>query len=231
MVVMHVDSYNARMPKPSHDRPQQIVHLGITLNDVTPEVSRIVAVPLGIHLDTLHLVLQAAMGWSNTHLWLIEAGSCTWGVPDHDLHDGTLPADRTTLIDMVADSGTNRFDYIYDFGDQWEHTVTIVKPMPVVPGVAYPLLIDAVGRCPLEDSGGPLGWADLLEALEDPAHPRRAEVAERPGLEFDPRNANFARLEEAVGRLAKLMTPGRRGRRASPRPPKRHAKSKGDEWF
>ena len=210
---------------------QQIVHLGITLNDVLPEVSRVVAVPLGIYLDTVHLVLQAAMGWSNTHLWLIEAGGCTWGVPDADFHDGTLPADRTTLIDMVADTGTNRFDYIYDFGDQWVHTVKIVKPMAAAPGVAYPLLIDAVGRCPLEDSGGPWGYAELLEALQDPAHPRRAEVTEWPGLEFDPRKVNRARLEEAVGGLAKLMSPRRRGRRASPRSPRRHGKSKGDEWF
>jgi len=215
------------MPKTSHDQSQQIVHLVITLKDVVPKVSRVVAVPLGIHLDMLHLVLQATMGWSNTHLWLIEAGGCTWGVPDPDFRDGTLPADRTALIDMVADTGVNRFNYIYDFGDHWDHTVKIVKPMPAAPGVAYPLLIDAIGRCPLEDSGGPPGYAELLEALQDPAHPRRAEVAEWPGLKFDPSKVNRARLEEAVGSLAKLMTPRRRSRRATPRSLRRHGKSKG----
>jgi Plasmid pRiA4b ORF-3-like protein len=58
------------------------VHLGITLDDVVPEVSRIVAVPMGMRLDMLHLVLQAAMGWSNTHLWLIEARGCTGACPN-----------------------------------------------------------------------------------------------------------------------------------------------------
>ena len=48
---------------------------------------------------------------------------------------------------MIADIGTNRFEYVYD---QCSHTIKIVKPMPALPGVAYPLLIDAVGRCPLE---------------------------------------------------------------------------------
>jgi hypothetical protein len=38
----------------------RIAHVSIALNDVTPEVSRIVAVPLGIHLGMLHLVIQAA---------------------------------------------------------------------------------------------------------------------------------------------------------------------------
>ena len=159
------------MPKSSHDQPQQIVHLSITLDDVVPEVSRIVAVPLGIHLDMLHLVLQAAMGWSNTHLWLIEVGDSSWGVPDPDFGGDVLPADRTTLIDMVADTGKSRFDYIYDFGDQWQHTVKIVKPMPAAPGVAYPLLIDAAGRCPLEDSGGPWGYADTARGLAQPHSP------------------------------------------------------------
>jgi hypothetical protein len=93
-----------------------------------PEVSRIVAVPLGIRLDMLHLILQAAMGWTNSHLWLIHARGCTWGVPDPELPDDTIPANRTLLLDMIADIGTNRFEYIYDFGD---HCRAGPAPVPV----------------------------------------------------------------------------------------------------
>ncbi len=133
------------MPKAANTQPPQIAHLSITLDGVAPKVSRIVAVPLGIHLDMLHLVIQAAMGWSNSHLWMFQARGCTWGVPDPDFgyDGGPSDAGRTTLIDMIADIGTNRFEYVYDFGDHWSHTIKIVKPMPAVPGVAYPLLIDA----------------------------------------------------------------------------------------
>ena len=70
----------------------------------------------------------------------------------------------------------------------------------------------------------------LLEALHNPTHPRRAEVAEWPGLEFDPTEVNRAGLEQAVANLAKLMTP-RSGRLATPRRAMRRGKSKGDEWF
>ena len=154
--------HNGGMAKTAQGQSPQIAHVSITLDDVTPEVSRVVAVPLSIHLDMLHLVIQAAMGWSNTHLWFFQARGCRWGVPDPDFGHGDGPsnAGRTTLLDMIADIGTNRFEYVYDFGDHWSHTVEIVKPMPAVPGVAYPLLIDAVGRCPLEDSGGPPGYMD-----------------------------------------------------------------------
>ena len=70
------------MPKTAHAPSLQIAHVSITLNKVVPEVSRIVAVPLGIRLDMLHLIIQAAMGWTHSHLWLIRARGCTWGVPD-----------------------------------------------------------------------------------------------------------------------------------------------------
>jgi hypothetical protein len=100
--------------------------------------------------------------------------------------------------------------------------------MPAVPGIAYPLLIDAVGRCPLEDSGGAPGYMEMLEALRDPAHPRHAEVIEWPGPDFDPNDANRAKLETDVAALAKLMTPRRR---ASAKPKQKRRKRSDDELF
>jgi Plasmid pRiA4b ORF-3-like protein len=82
-----------------------------------------------------------------------------------------LHADRTTLIDMVADTGVRRFDYIYDFGDQWEHTVKIVKPTPAAPGVTYPLLIDGAGRCPLEDKRRTVGRRRPAPSIAGPCSP------------------------------------------------------------
>jgi pRiA4b ORF-3-like protein len=64
--------------------------------------------PLSIRLDMLHLIIQAAMGWSNGHLWLIHAHGSTWGVPDPDYPDDTTPANRTFLLNMIADIGTLR---------------------------------------------------------------------------------------------------------------------------
>ena len=44
---------------------------------------------------------------------------------------------------------------LYDFGDGWEHTIKIERFAEAVPGLPYPLLLEAVGRCPPEDVGGP----------------------------------------------------------------------------
>ena len=45
-----------------------IAHLKITLDDVKPEVLPRIEVPFNIRLERLHRAVQAAMGWTNTHL-------------------------------------------------------------------------------------------------------------------------------------------------------------------
>ena len=217
------------MPKAAHAPSPQIAHVSITLDDVVPEVSRIVAMPLGIRLDMLHLIIQAAMGWTNSHLWLIHARGSTWGVPDPDFPDDTIPANRTSLLDMIADIGTNRFEYVYDLGDHWSDTIKIVKPMPAVPGIDYPLLIDAVGRCPLEDSGGPPGYMDMLEPYATRPIPpcRGGRVA---WSDFDPNDANHAKLETDVAALANPIAPRRRAS-VKPKPKQKRRKRSDDEMF
>jgi hypothetical protein len=107
-------------------------------------------------------------------------------VPDPDYSDDTIPANRTFLLDMIADIGTNRFEYVYDLGDHWSHTIKIVKPMPAVPGIDYPLLIDAVGRCPLEDSGSPPGYLrQRLRRRATSAHAVSYPATAQIPLKFD----------------------------------------------
>ena len=45
-----------------------IAHLEVTLDEVAPPVLRRIEVPLAIRLDRLHSALQAAMGWTDSHL-------------------------------------------------------------------------------------------------------------------------------------------------------------------
>jgi len=55
-----------------------IARLKITLDAVTPAVLRRIEVPFDIRLDRLHLALQAAIGWTNSHLYEIRAGDLGW---------------------------------------------------------------------------------------------------------------------------------------------------------
>ena len=180
-----------------------IARLKITLDGVKPPVLRRIDVPLNIRLDRLHLALQAAMGWTNSHLYEIRARDVGWGEPDPDWGDGPLDARKTRLVDVLEDVGTKTLRYLYDFGDGWEHTIKVERIIPAVPGVAYPCLIDATGRCPPEDVGGPWGYADFLEAIRDPNHERHAELREWIADDFDPTIVHTERLADNLADLAK----------------------------
>jgi hypothetical protein len=179
-----------------------IAHLRIKLDDVEPAVVRRLEVPLTIRLDRLHLMLQAAMGWTNSHLYEIRARDVGWGMPDPDFGDGPLDASKARLADVLEDVGTKPLKYLYDFGDGWEHTVRIERITDPVPGTTYPRLIEAVGRCPPEDVGGPWGYSEFLEAIADPDHEEHAERLEWAGGPFDPANPDVERLARAVDKLA-----------------------------
>jgi hypothetical protein len=181
-----------------------IARLKITLDDVTPQVLRRIEVPLTIRLDRLHQTLQAAIGWTNSHLYELRAGDVGWGIRDPSWSDGPLDARKASLIDVLEDVGTKTLRYLYDFGDGWEHTIKIERIDVAVPGIVYPRLVEAIGRCPLEDVGGPWGYEEFLTAHVDPKHERHAEFAEwiEPGT-FDPNVADLDTLVRAVAALAK----------------------------
>lgn len=180
-----------------------IAHLKVTLDEVKPPVLRRIEVPLTIRLDRMHLALQAAMGWTNSHLYEIRVRDVGWGVPDPDWGGGPLDARKARLVDVLEESGAKTLKYLYDFGDGWEHTIKVERIAEAVPGLAYPRQTEARGRCPPEDVGGPWGYAEFLEAITDPKHERHAEVAEWIGGPFDPDVVEVEEHAQAVAALAK----------------------------
>jgi Plasmid pRiA4b ORF-3-like protein len=180
-----------------------IARLKITLDDVKPAVLRRIEVPFNIRLDRLHLAIQAAMGWTNTHLYEIRARDVGWGIPDRDWGDGPLDARKANLGDVLEDVGTKTLRYLYDFGDGWEHTIKVERLIDPEPGALYPRLIEASGRCPPEDIGGPWGYAEFLDAIGNPKHERHAEFKEWLADDFDPNLVDARWLAEEVATLAK----------------------------
>lgn len=186
------------MPTPS------VAVLKITLDDVRPTVMRRIVVPANIRLDRLHLVIQAAMGWTNSHLYEFRIGGAGWGEPDPDGgYDGPLDAKKGRLSAVLADAGRKTFSYLYDFGDAWSHTVKLEKIAPGIQGESNILLLDADGRCPPEDCGGAPGYENLLEILADPDHEEHEETLTWCGGRFDPARADRPVLEGSIERLTR----------------------------
>ena len=66
-------------------------------------------------------------------------------MPAPEYAGNTMPASRTTLIDMVADTGTASFDDVHDFGDQWYNMVRIVKLATAAPSAGRQRSFEATG--------------------------------------------------------------------------------------
>jgi hypothetical protein len=158
-----------------------------------------------MRLDRLHLTIQAAMGWTNSHLYEIRAGDVGWSTlyPEADWPDDFLDARKARLVDVIEDVGTKTLRYLYDFGDGWEHTIKVERLIAPESDVIYPRLIEAAGRCPPEDVGGPWGYAEFVEAMNDPKHERHAEFTDWIGDNFDPNIIDIDWLAEEVAGLAK----------------------------
>jgi hypothetical protein len=184
-----------------------IARLKITLDDVEPSVLRRVEVPFDIRLDRLHLTVQAAMGWTNSsHLYEIRAREVVgWSTPDSYAGRAVdfLDARKARLDEVLEAVGTTKLRYIYDFGDGWEHTIKIERLIDPEPGQLYPRLIEARGRCPPEDIGGPRGYAELLEAIDNPSHERHSDLGDWIPDDFDPTVADTKSLANDVTTLAK----------------------------
>ncbi|RVI02724.1 serine recombinase [Sinorhizobium meliloti] len=184
-----------------------LVRLKVTLDDVEPLVMRRVVVPFRIRFDRLHEVLQAAYGWSNSHLYEFRIRDVGFGIPDGGFDD-PIDARKATLLSAIEDIGARSFKYLYDFGDGWTHTVKIEKTFPVIADLNDPFLLDAVGRCPPEDVGGPWGYEEFREALANKNHERHDELVEWWGsADYDPTAIDAANLRNNVDALADIKMP------------------------
>ena len=184
------------------DSFNQIGTVRIELMDTDPLIWREVEVPTSITLKVLHDIVQITMGWLDQHLWEFRIDGRTYGLPtDEDW--GTAPrtdAIKVRLRDVLKPRKT-MIDYVYDFGDSWEHRLIVTRLRPGKPDVSYPHYVGGEWDCPPEDCGGIPGYYNMLDALADPAHPDHADVAEY--LEgWDPKEIDELPLRIALGRIA-----------------------------
>ncbi len=194
----------------------QIVRLKISLDRIRPPVWRRIEVPIDMTLEELHLVIQAAMGWDNSHLYAFRTPMGSWSDTDPDYGmPNAHSAETTTLAELRRRGGGRKFTYIYDFGDDWWHTVQVEAVIASEPNTLYPRLLKAKGACPPEDIGGPWGYFDFLEAIGDPQHERHHELLEWHGPDFDPAVVDEARIRKHLEELARARSPRKAGSRAA----------------
>lgn len=179
----------------------QILRFKITLKGIKPPIWRRIEIPSSATFWALHVAIQDAMGWTDTHLHEFSTTDefgpgMRIGVPDEDGWGAPVAAGWTRKLSPVFGFPGAKAEYVYDFGDGWEHTILLESIEPARTGVQYPVCVDGRRRCPQEDCGGPGGYESLLEILADPTHEDHDEMLEWAGgpidrESFDPRTVQF----------------------------------------
>ena len=179
------------------------------LRSVEPHVWRRVDVPLSCTLLALHDVIQIAMGWTDSHLFEFRVDERAYGALDLDpeLEPRQYKASRLRLRTLIA-RGVRRFEYIYDFGDDWQHDVIVEALREGDAEVDYPAFVDGERRCPPEDVGNAEGFMEFLEAALVPGHEHHERMVAWYGRRFD-----FSDIDERQIRM-RLATLARRRRGA-----------------
>jgi hypothetical protein len=181
-----------RAPKSS----DTVFQFKVTLVGTKPPIWRRVHTQ-DCNLGKLHGIIQAAMGWEDSHLHRFVIDGVQYGPPSPDDLDFGIEMQNETKFRLSRlfprYDKPFRFKYEYDFGDGWLHEILFEGYRPIEKGLKYPVCLEGARACPPEDVGGVWGYAEFLEALADPKHEQHEEFVEWAGPfdpeKFDPKEA------------------------------------------
>ncbi|MCB6723200.1 plasmid pRiA4b ORF-3 family protein [Blautia marasmi] len=162
----------------------------IAIKNSHPPIWRRFIVPAGLSFSQLSIVLNEVMGWCGYHLFKFEYYHLKISIEEEcedfaDMDDMEYLEASETIIDSFMEQ-EDWFSYIYDFGDYWEHRVTIEKVIEDYE-FAYPVVLKYKGETPYEDCGGIYGYYDLLEILKDSSHPEYESMKKWTEGHFTPK--------------------------------------------
>jgi len=180
--------------------PSQIYQLKITLMGIKPPIWRRLLISNYCTFSDLHHAIQDCFYWSDYHLhefsyrypepphWRIHMQGKypddTYPPEDHsDLYD--IREDQLRLCDVFS-TNLKKVNYLYDFGDNWEHSIKLEKIFPNNNNFRSFLCVGGKRATPPEDCGGPYGYQELLEIIGNPNHPEYGEMKDWVGEDFNP---------------------------------------------
>lgn len=178
----------------------EVLRLEVTLTNSRPRIWRRIAIGTDSTLQDLHLAIQHAMGWTGLHMYSIEHAGTLYMDPraSDEPFDGRIESSRVVRLRDLAMQDGAVLQYRYDFGDGWDHEVTVQGIESVGKYPQLPVCLAGERACPPEDSGGVDGYEDKLKVLRNPRHREHVDIRAWFPPDFDPDRFD---LEQANERL------------------------------
>jgi hypothetical protein len=196
------------------------VQIRVEIDEIEPRVWRSLVLPLTWNLWQVHLGVQAAFNWWNYHLHEFQIGGLRYGDPE-DLEEAAFEDsprvfdERGVLLrDFDEEAGVS-FGYVYDFGDNWRHTITIEKRMAFDFAPKTGACVAGGRARPPEDVGGIHGYERFLAIMADPDDEEHFDTRRWCGGHFDPEWFDLALTDKDV---RNALRPSARRRLHQPKP-------------
>ena len=133
--------------------PDHVVVVRIELNGFLPKIWRRVALSVESSLFELHEIIQVLFEWYDCHYWEFWIGSDRFSsseFSEDSFFDEVRDAEDYILADFLH-VGINKMTYVYDFGDDWRHSIRLGAVRPAKPDINYPHLIAGERDAPMEE--------------------------------------------------------------------------------
>ncbi len=154
----------------------------ITLIGAEPPVWRRLQVPAYYTFYDLHVAIQNAMGWTDSHLHAYEIqGKHKIRIESpyavEDLHEKPYGFTTEIMLAKFFKKENASAIYEYDFGDGWRHEVLLEDIQLKKAGMKYPVCLAGQRACPPEDCGGLSGYVGCVEAVANKTIPDEDDEA------------------------------------------------------
>ena len=125
-----------------------------------------------------------------------------------EIDDVTPPVIRRVEVPVTIRLDDLHFVLQIAIGWQNCHPFELEAMSVPAPGINYPRLVSAQGRCPPADIGGPMGYETFLQAIMDPRHLHHEGMIEWDDPDFDPNTVDEAAIRANLANLGRYL--GRR---------------------
>ncbi len=183
----------------------KILQLKINLEGITPKIWRRFLVKDSITFQELHNTIQAVMGWDDYHLFEFQINGTSISADEegHNLAESSfsLKSKINTLINLEK----QKFTYVYDFGDDWEHAIVVEKVLDSADSPFVPYCIEGERACPPEDCGSVPGYYELIRIKKNKRHPEYDErIVDWLGEDFDFEQFDLNEINKGLRALVKI---------------------------